>query len=417
MGDFRLRITSKSVFNRQSLSRSATISKLRLCFLQYLKPLRQPKANFYFWLFLISNGAGFLALEWNAAIASPGVSLTKENLMADLSRQSLPHLAPDLPLTSGEKTVLSSVSKSAADLQMPGLGVKLDGVLTVESLALDYLQLNNLSDSDSSVAQTETQPKPENVETDPDLGRLRLRLQRVPPRERQPVLYFVPTLHFGRSNNLFSSIDPVTDSLFSPGLLFWSTPKIGANTWLSLSLDGNLVRYFKESQYDYNLVRFKAGVRQQLNSRMTGEVGWYNQQLFRTNGDRFLKEDFFYLWLSRRDFLNPKLELYSYYNVALDLADPDNFSRFTHFFTVSLGYYIRPTFQVAVEYQFFLSDYTKVQRLDYFSRFFGRVTYSLNRQNNLVFRFGFSTGDSSEYYLNYNDWLFNLTYSINFPIY
>ncbi|MFB2934988.1 hypothetical protein ACE1B6_06890 [Aerosakkonemataceae cyanobacterium BLCC-F154] len=359
----------------------------------------------------MSSGVACLTWELNAAVASPGTALEKEHLMADFSGQSLSHLAP------GEEAVFSSVSKSAADLQTPGLGVKLDGVIIGEGLTLDDVQPKDVSDSSSSVAQTETELEQEDVEVDPDLGRLRLRLRKVPPTERQPVLYFVPTLNFSRSNNLFYNIDPVTDSMFSPGLLFWSTPKIGARTWLSLSLDGNLTRYFKESQYDYNLVRFKAGVRQQLNSRMTGEVGWYNQQLFRTNGDRFLKEDFFYLWLSRRDFLNPKLELYSYYNVALDLADPDNLSRFTHFLTVSLGYYIRPSFQVGVEYQFFLSDYTKVKRLDYFNRFLGRITYSLNRQNQLVFRFGFSTGNSSESYLNYNDFLFSLTYSINFPIY
>ena len=341
----------------------------------------------------MSAGVACLTWELNAAVASPGSSLPEDQPFADFSGQSLPHLAPSLSLTPGEEAVSSSVSKSAADLQMPGLG------------------------SDSAVAQTETESEPQEVEVDPDLGRLRLRLQRVPPAERQPVLYFVPIINFSRSNNLFFGIDPVTDSMFSPGLLFWSNPKIGARTWASLSLDGNLTRYFKESQYDYNLVRFKAGVRQQLNRQMLAEVGWYNQQLFRTNGDRFLKEDFFYAWLSRRDFLTPKLELYSYYNFALDLSDPDNLSRFTHFLTLSLGYYVRPNFQVGVEYQFFLSDYTKVERLDYFSRFFGRITYSLNRQNSLVFRFGFSTGNSSENYLNYNDFLFNLTYSINLPIY
>lgn len=407
MGDFKLKITSKSVFNCRFLSGSATISKLRRFLQHYFKSLQQPK-NFSFWFFLVSSSLACLVLELNPAVASPGTSLEKERL---------PHLAPNFPLTPGEKTVFGSVSKSAADLQTPGLG-KLDAVLTGEGVVLDDIEPKNVSDSNSSVAQRETEAVPqEDAEIDPDLGRLRLRLQRVPPAERQPVLYFVPTLNFSRSNNLFYNIDPVTDSMFSPGLLFWSTPKIGARTWLSLSVDGNLTRYFKESQYDYNLVRFRTGVRQQLNPQMLAEAGWYNQQLFRTNGDRFLKEDFFYLWLSRRDFLTPKLELYSYYNFALDLADPDNLSRFTHFLTLSLGYYIRPTFQVGLEYQFFLSDYTKVERLDYFSRFFGRITYSINRQNYLVFRLGFSKGDSSEDYLNYNDFLFNLTYTITLPIY
>ncbi|MFB2838654.1 hypothetical protein [Floridanema evergladense] len=363
----------------------------------------------------MSGGVACLSWEWNAAVATPVFLGKRENLITDLSGQSLPHQVPNSPPISEEKTFFTSVSKSAADLQIPSSGVKLDGVVTLESLAVDDVQPNHLSDS--SVAQTETPLDQNNVEIDPELGRLRLQLQRVPARERQPVLYLVPTLNFSRSNNLFSSIDPVTDSLFSPGLLFWSTPKIGARTWLSLSLDGNLTRYFRESQFDYNLVRFRTGVRQQLNSRMLGEVGWYNQQLFRTNGDRFLQENFFYLWLSRRDFLNPKLELYSYYNVALDLAEPDDRSRFTHFLTMSLGYYVRPTFQVGIEYQFFLSDYTNVQRVDYFNRFLGRITYSINRQNQLVFRFGFSLGDSTENFLNYNDWLFNLTYSINIPIY
>lgn len=407
MGDFKLRITSKSVFNRQSLSASATLSRLRLFLQEYSPPMRQSKENFLFCFFLLSSGIAGLIWDVNPAVANLDTSQETVHPIAGFSGQSLPHLPANLPLTAGEKNVLSSVSKSATDLQTPGLGVKVDGVVTE----------NNVSDSDSSVAQTDAQSEPQGVEVDPDLGRLRLRLQRVPPQQRQPVLYFVPTLNFSRSNNLFYGVDPVKDSMFSPGLLFWSSPKIGARTWLSLALDGNLTRYFKESQYDYNLVRFRTGVRQQLNPKMFGEVGWYNQQLFRTNGDRFLKEDFFYLWVSRRDFLTPKLELFSYYNGAFDLADPKDLSRITHFLTLSLGYYVRPTFQVGLEYQFYLSDYTNVPRLDYFHRFFGRVTYNFNRYHNLIFRAGFSTGESSEFYLNYNDFLFNLTYSINLPIF
>jgi hypothetical protein len=415
----RFSITAKLKFNYKFHSGSRTIIKLRLSLQRYLQPVWGHKKNLCFWFSLVSNGAVCLVLELNAASASAGSFPEQGHLVPDFSAQSLPHLVPGLPLTSKEKSSesFSSVSKSAADLQRPGLAVKLDSVVVTEDLELDYIQPRNVSDSEAAVAQGETQQETQEVEIDPDLGRLRLRLQRVPPTERQPVLYFVPTLSFVRSNNLFSGVDPIRDSMFSPGFVFWSTPKIGANTWLSFSLDGSLVRYFKESQFDYNLVRFRTGVRQQLNPQMTGEVGWYNQQLFRTNGDRFLKENFFYLWLSRRDWLTRQLELYSYYNVALDLADPSDRSRLTHFLILSLGYYIQPNFQVGVEYQFFLSDYTKVQRLDYFNRFLGRITYNFNNHNQLVFRFGFSTGDSSENFLNYNDFLFNLTYSINFPIY
>jgi len=270
---------------------------------------------------------------------------------------------------------------------------------------------------DASYLQAETPKQQEQLEVDPDLGRLRLRLQRVPPPQPQPVLHFVPRINFYRSNNLFSSVDPVDDSMVVPSILFWSTPKIGNRTFVSLSLDGDLIRYLRESQYDYNLVRFTAGVRQQLSSRMFGEVGWTNQMLFRTNGDRFLKENFLYVWLSRRDWLTKKLAFDSYLNLAIDFADPDDRSRFTNFLTLSFSYYLRPNFQVGLDYHFFLSDYTNVNRLDYFNRLMGRITYQINPHNQLNFQIGFSRGNSTQSNINFNDWLFSITYAVDFPIF
>jgi hypothetical protein len=51
-----------------------------------------------------------------------------------------------------------------------------------------------------------------------------------------------------RTNNIFSGIDPVNDSLLSFGLTLWATSALGPKTALVTAVDGSLIRYLDQTR-------------------------------------------------------------------------------------------------------------------------------------------------------------------------
>lgn len=270
----------------------------------------------------------------------------------------------------------------------------------------------------SQSTPTQQQSEPTEGLGDPDLGRLRLRERRVPPRQPQPVLHVVPRISYFYTNNVFSGVDPIADSQFVPSVTVWSVPQLRPGTYLSTSIDGYLIRYFNESQFDYNFVRFRAGISQRIAPRTFGEIGWSNQQYFRaSNGDRFLNEHSVYLTLSRRDWLRRKLALDYFYDVRLSFADPDSRSRASNYLSVSLSYYFQPNLQVGMDYQFSYSDFTKRDRLDRYHRLLGRLTYGLSRDSQINVQGGATLGNSNEPNIDFDSLFFSVTYSVDWQIF
>lgn len=276
--------------------------------------------------------------------------------------------------------------------------------------------------------------------TDPELGNLRVRELEVQPprsngdlelgtlrvRERElqsPLQVQPPRLHstahllarvsYFQTNNVFSGVDPVDGGLFSSGLTLWASPALGSKTNLVAVIDGNIIGYVDQSQFDYNQLTFRAGIRQRLTPRMYGEIGWNNQQLFRAEqGDRFLNENAIRLALYRQDRLTNKLALSTLYEFRLSNANPDDRSRIINSLSLSLSYYIQRNLQVGLDYQFGLSDFTQRQREDQYHRLLGRLTYAVSRDRQINVQAGLSLGGSSDPNIDFNNFFFSVTYTL-----
>lgn len=247
-----------------------------------------------------------------------------------------------------------------------------------------------------------------------------------PPLPAQPVAKFKPIgslrgyVGFFATNNIFSSeVDPIQDGLVFSGLTLASAPlALGSKTYLNAGIDGNLIFYIDQSQFNYNQVRFYLSIYQQLSRRMYGELGWSNQQLFYAKdgdffsaGDRFLNENSVQLSLGRRDPLTQRLVLDSFYELRLNFADPDSRNRINNSLLLSLSYYWLRSLQVGLDYQFNLSDFTLRQREDQYHRLYTHLTYGISDSTNVSLQGGVSLGGSTDQNINFDGWFFSLNYN------
>ncbi|WP_066426143.1 hypothetical protein [Anabaena sp. 4-3] len=247
----------------------------------------------------------------------------------------------------------------------------------------------------------------------------------IPPRKTaapqfKPIGSLQANVGYFYSNNIFASdVAPIKEGLFFYGLRLASAYfPLGEQTYINGSINGNLIRYVDQSRFNYNQIRFNLGIYQQLSSRMYGEIGWSNQQLFYaqnsdlfTAGDRFLGENSFRLSLGRRDTLTEKLRLDSFYELSWNLAEPDNRSRMINSLWLLLSYQIQKPLEVGLGYQLNLSDFTERDRFDNYHRLFTQVNYRLSEFNSLNLQSGFSFGDSTVSNIDFNSWFFSVNYN------
>jgi hypothetical protein len=295
----------------------------------------------------------------------------------------------------------------------------------------DSWESNRRRDRTLQAQQREAESDTPQTNGDRDLGILRLRQQELPPpvtppkpqppapqRQRTPILHLLPRISYFQTSNVLSSDDPVGDSLIYPSLMLWAVPQIGRNTFLTPSIEGSLIRYIKEPQFNYNMLRLRTGISQRLSRQMFGEIGWTHQQFYRAVvGDRFLNEHMAYLSLSRQDRLTPRLRLNSYYDFRVSFADPDSRSRIINSLYLSLSYSFQTNLQVAMDYQFERADFTARDRYDQYHRIMGRLTYGVLRDSQISVSGGVSVGGSSESFIDFDSLFFSVTYSVDFPIY
>lgn len=257
-----------------------------------------------------------------------------------------------------------------------------------------------------------------------ELGILRLRpLERLEPPEAQrptprPTVYLLGRVDYFKSDNIFSRVDPIDDSLIRSGLTLYAAPSIGPQTFLTASVSGSLVRYLDQTDFSYNEQRLNLGIRQVITPRVYGGVGWSNLQLFsRNDGDRFFNEHSFYLEFSRRDQLADRLTLDTFYQLRPSFSNPTNRSRIIHYLGTSLGYRIQPNLQADLYYQFSLADFTQQVREDQYHQLIARLGYRLNQHTQVSAFGGFSFGDSSNSNIDFNSSLFGVSINFNLPLF
>lgn len=248
-------------------------------------------------------------------------------------------------------------------------------------------------------------------------------LAKTPPKRSEPIGYLLGRVSFFQTNNLFASkVDPIEDGLVYSGVTLASTPlRLGPRTFLSGSLDANVIRYISQSEFNYNQIRLNVDLYQQLTRRMYGEIGWSNQQLFYArnskrfgfaSGDRFLNENSFHLSLGRRDFLAPSWALDSFYEFRWNLAEvPQRRDRITNSLWVSLSYYLQQSLNVGLDYQLTLSDFTQRNREDLYHRLFTHLNYKATDTSSISVQGGVTLGNSTEANINFDGWFFSINYN------
>jgi hypothetical protein len=273
-----------------------------------------------------------------------------------------------------------------------------------------------------------TIPQPRCPE-DPELGLPCIPTEPLPPPTlpvpRQPLLYLLPRLDYFRSNNIFAAVNEVDDGLVRPGITLLTFPRIGTNTYLSAAVDGSLVRYSNQTEFNYNELQFRAGVFQVLSPRMFGEIGWTNQQLFIASddlpgiaeGSRFFNDHALRFELSRRDPLNSRLELNTFYQFRLSFAEPSDRSRISNTLSAALSYNILPNLQAGLSYQFALTDFTRRDREDIYHQLIGRLTHTMFRNTQFTLFAGYSFGSSTEPGVDFDSLILGITLSVNLGLF
>jgi hypothetical protein len=251
---------------------------------------------------------------------------------------------------------------------------------------------------------------------DPELGNIRLR-QQVAAAPPQPTVYLQGRFDYFQSDNIFSEVQPIQDSLIRSGLTLWAAPQVGRNTYVIASVSGNLIRYADLSDFDYNELLLGASIYHQLSPRMYGELGWTNQQLFSVSyGDRFLNDHSLRLGIGRRDPLGQSFALQSFYQLRLSFADPDERSRVINSLGASLIYTPAQRWQASLDYQYVLSDFTQKDQQDDYHQILGVLTYRPSRSTQLTLFGGFSFGSSTDPNIDFDSSLLGVSLFFNLPL-
>ncbi|MBF2029585.1 MAG: hypothetical protein IGS48_22965 [Oscillatoriales cyanobacterium C42_A2020_001] len=267
-------------------------------------------------------------------------------------------------------------------------------------------------------------PIPACPNPDPELGCLYLQ-DPIFPTNPPPILYLIPRIDFFRSNNILLGIDPIDDGLIRPTLTLLAVPPLGRNTYLIASVEGAFNRYFEVPRFNYDEFRVRAGISQRLSPTMWAELGWTNQQLFISgskipgfpSGTRFLNDQALRFEVSRRDQLNNRLALTSLYQLRVGFAKPSDRSRILNVLYLSLGYDVKPTVQLGLDYQFAAANYTVVKRSDIYQQLLGRITFSAFRNTQLSVYGGISFGNSTERGINFDSYILGVSMSVNLVLF
>ncbi|NEQ53109.1 MAG: hypothetical protein F6K11_23720 [Leptolyngbya sp. SIO3F4] len=319
-----------------------------------------------------------------------------------------------------------------ADAHNGDYGVFLDSKKAAKLLA-DTQQLDDDSDDDDSngdesgddelgILRVRSQP----VGLDGELGLLRVRqnnpnnevpLEVEPEPTRQTSVFLTGRTNVYGGNNLFRTPRPIEDRIYQVGIGVFAFPRISDSTNLLLSAEANLARYEDLSVVDYNELQFQAGIRQRLGKRSYGQLNWRFQELSTPGSESFFTANYLELLLSRRDILNNRVWLDTYYQARLSHSDPKAFSRFSHIATGSLNYGFDPETRISLLYQLFLDDYTEVVRFDTYHQILAQVSHDISSTTRLSLFTGFRFGDSSLSVINFDDTIYGASVNVNVPLF
>ncbi|ESA36249.1 hypothetical protein N836_07870 [Leptolyngbya sp. Heron Island J] len=278
---------------------------------------------------------------------------------------------------------------------------------------------SDVIDDELGILRLRSQP----IGIDSELGVLRIRptedvpLEVEPEPTRQTTVFLTGRGNIYGGNNLFRTPDPIDDRIYQTGIGIFAFPRISDTTNLVLSAEANLARYEDLSVVDYNELQFQAGIRQRLGQRSYGQINWRYQNLSTPGSDSFFTADYIELLLSRRDILNNRTWLDTYYQARLSYSDPEEFSRFSQIATGSLNYGFDPQTRVSLLYQLFLDDYTETARHDTYHQVLAQFSHDLSSTTRVSLFTGFRFGRSSRSNVNFDDTIYGVSINITLPLF
>lgn len=270
---------------------------------------------------------------------------------------------------------------------------------------------------------------------DPDLGILRLQTLRSRRDEELGILRLLeqaqaaaeppaPTVFIGGrvglfdSDNVFRSPVSVDEQVAQLGLALYAFPKLSERTSLYAIAESNAVRYSEFSSVDYNELQFQLGLRQRLSQRAYAQLGWRNRYLYQDGlRKELLRANYIDLLLSRRDVLNRRLWLDSYYQAFVSFVEPTSSSRFHQTLTLSLNYGFSPDLRATLLYQLNFDDYTEIERFDTYHQVMGLMNYSITPNSRLTLFGGVKFGNSTSSSVDFDDLIYGIGLNLNVPLF
>lgn len=287
----------------------------------------------------------------------------------------------------------------------------------------DRIEVNEETDTsiddELGILRLRSQP----IGIDSELGVLRIRPTEDLPTETEPqptrqnTVFLTGRASVFGGNNLFRTDVPIDDRIYQAGIGISAFPRIGDGTNLILSAEANLARYEDLSVVDFNELQFQAGIRQRLGRRTFGQLNWRHQNLSSPGGDSFFTANQAELLLSRRDILNNRIWLDTFYQSRLSFSNPEEFSRFTQIATGSLNYGFSVNTRASLLYQLFIDDYTEIQRNDIYHQILAQASHNLSSNTRLSLFAGFRFGNSSLSSVNFDDTVYGASINVNLPLF
>jgi len=370
----------------------------------------------------------------NATINTPNMPIADQpSQIPDRPRQPLKSELPKLDLRVEPKVdfKLGPKVKPTINLIKPKVPIVSDpelGILQSQPLAPQPITPQLVPIAPSEIAPTIDEPLEPG--SDPELGTIKIR--ETPPYSSPPAprratsLYLLGHFNYFQTSNVFSSIPLQTDGAVRTGLSLYYLPLLGPKTYLLVLAESSILRYGTSSRLNYDELRLKVGLYQQLTPRLSGEIGWSYQQLTAAKEDvknlfqgvRFFNEHSLRFDLTRQDPLSPSLKLITGYQFRWNLTgDIEKYDRLVNGGQISLNYKLSPRMSTGLDYQASWTHFTQQSRDDVSHYLGANLSYSFNDRMSLNAFGGRSMGVSSEKRLEPNSWIFGLGFNFNVGIF
>jgi hypothetical protein len=262
---------------------------------------------------------------------------------------------------------------------------------------------------------------------DPELGCIRLKDPFVPPvvARKGPTVFLQGKLDYSRNTNTFVGTDSVQDASFSPGLGINTIRPLDQDTFLSAAADFGWVRYDRRTDENYNDLQLKAGVIRRLSPNMFAEVGWSHRRSWVASdrslrgpvGEAYANDHGVRLDIYRQDIISPRLTLNTFYELKAIASTPVRQSRWSSIAFASLTYDLQPKVKLGLEYLWLYTDYTNQSRLDHYHQVLGRLIYRMNPRTQFNLFAGQSFGRSDDPTVDFNNFLFGVSFSTSVALF